>query len=210
MSWQNLANLSAPPLWSTMFSRVRTNVPAGTSYLMASPDLSQDPDASGFVSRLWNGREYVAYPQPMNRRQGAFDNIHIAPPMKAPRSIRERFGKPGFHLDSIAMAPFCIHDCLHMHWRWLPTGDKEKHLWGWSAAGPYTARGEPHIHEGLAHGNSAASETLAQWMQLGLRMLDEWPMPAGKSWAMFYWVLRYCRSGDTVRERLLEEGAPVP
>jgi hypothetical protein len=146
--WQNLKNLSGPPLWGSMFSRVRTDVPAGAGYLMASPQASQGEQGRGtpgFNSWLWNGSQYVAYQQTLMPRQGYFDNIHIAPPMKAPPSFLERFGKLGYHLDRIAMAPFCIHDCLHLHWRWLPTGPKEKHLWGWGESGPYTAEGEPHI-----------------------------------------------------------------
>ncbi|RKG73197.1 hypothetical protein D7W79_26205 [Corallococcus exercitus] len=63
---------------------------------------------------------------------------------------------------------------------------------------------------GASRATGGSTSGTGQWMHLGRQMLDEWPMPAGKSWAMFYWVLRYCRSGDTVRERLLEEGAPVP
>ncbi|MCY1041878.1 hypothetical protein OV208_11190 [Corallococcus sp. bb12-1] len=240
LAWQNLANLSFPPLWNGIFSRVKTNLPAGSGYLMASPELVEGP---GFNSYLFTGVEYKAWQQNLKARQGYFDNIHVAPPMKAPKSIRARLTQAQvdhYQLESIAMAPFCIHDCLHMHWRWLPAD--EKHLWGWDASRPYAIPGVPHIpahqhlrvevdaphaftysvhadtcldagrwqyvmHEGMAYGNSAADEQFAKMMHLGLQLLDKWPAPAQKSWAMFYWSLRYWHTEGAARERLLEDGA---
>lgn len=51
-------------------------------------------------------------------RQAAFDSIHLAPRMKADTLTEPPFNKPEFQLNSISMAPFCEHDCLHTHWRW--------------------------------------------------------------------------------------------
>lgn len=53
-------------------------------------------------------RKFVKAP-----RQGAFDNVHLAPKM-----VATVFGAPAIKLDDVAMAPFCIHDCLHAHVRW--------------------------------------------------------------------------------------------
>lgn len=48
-------------------------------------------------------------------RQGAFDNMHIAPRMRLSPQV---LVPPTLRTDDIAMAPFCVHDCLHMHFRW--------------------------------------------------------------------------------------------
>lgn len=49
-------------------------------------------------------------------RQGAFDNVHLAPKMKiAPKAY---VNAPGMQTERVSMAPFCVHDCLHMHFRW--------------------------------------------------------------------------------------------
>jgi hypothetical protein len=56
-------------------------------------------------------------------RQGAFDNLHVAPAMTIPPIGRfSRTADPifraGMNMDNVAMAPFCVHDCMHMHFRW--------------------------------------------------------------------------------------------
>ena len=52
-------------------------------------------------------------------RQGAFDNMHVAPRMRmSPNANILR----GLRTEDIAMAPFCVHDCLHMHFRWGMAG----------------------------------------------------------------------------------------
>jgi hypothetical protein len=91
-------------------------------------------------------------------RQGEFDNIHIAPRLKlmnvpfvVPRSAPypERGGydiedRPRWGLDDIAMAPFCAHDCFHMHWRWATFAEARSSL-GWGASGPYEVAGAPLV-----------------------------------------------------------------
>ncbi|MBC8167845.1 MAG: hypothetical protein H7Y20_18495, partial [Bryobacteraceae bacterium] len=72
-------------------------------------------------------------------RQGEFDNLHIAPRMILEQSqLKSNYGPsiaelaPTFgSLDSlepsgIAMAPFCVHDCLHMHVRWATWPGKNR------------------------------------------------------------------------------------
>ena len=85
------------------------------------------------------------------RRQGAFDNIHLAPSMRVSASFT---GVLQDILDKVYMAPFCEHDCLHTHWRW---GEftRETHTRGWSqpSAGatslvpgsPYSTVGAPMV-----------------------------------------------------------------
>lgn len=56
--------------------------------------------------------------------QGTFDNLHLAPRMKAHAVIgAPEMNDPKWQssldtLDTLRMAPFCEHDCMHTHWRW--------------------------------------------------------------------------------------------
>jgi hypothetical protein len=208
---------------------------------MVSPEL---PGGPGFNAYTWTGVEYRAHQQELMPRQGYFDNLHLAPPMMAPRSIRKAFeAQKQFELDAITMAPFCIHDCLHIHWRWYPA--EEKFVWGWDETGPYAIPGAPQIpvnqhlrielesthafaycvhadkgleagrwqyilHEGLAYGNNTTSEWNAKMMLFAAQFLDDWPLPAMRSWAMFYWFIRYWHKKGELQARLLEDGAPLP
>ena len=54
---------------------------------------------------------YEALTFTKEERQGEFDNVHLAPRMRVKLS-------DGTELRDIVMAPFCVHDCLHMHTRW--------------------------------------------------------------------------------------------
>lgn len=53
--------------------------------------------------------------------QGEFDNMHLAPRMQAPpyadKFLKHPDDRTAVGFDPISMAPFCIHDCLHTHWR---------------------------------------------------------------------------------------------
>ncbi len=56
--------------------------------------------------------------------QGTFDNLHMAPRMKMDQVIgTPQMNSPAWQphqdtLDTVRMAPFCDHDCMHTHWRW--------------------------------------------------------------------------------------------
>lgn len=94
-------------------------------------------------------------------RQGMFDNLHLAPRLRLMNIeevgdsdphhlIQPHFAidsRAKWHLDDIAMAPFCAHDCLHLHWRWGKFADKKWTL-GWDATGPYQKGGAPMVPEG--------------------------------------------------------------
>lgn len=73
-------------------------------------------------------------------RQGQFDNVHLAPRM------RLAFEQDGHRvtLDDIVMAPFCIHDCLHMHSRWSAM-HHDKHLLGFDGFTPHRVSGAPTV-----------------------------------------------------------------
>ncbi|MBL9024538.1 MAG: hypothetical protein JNL21_20250 [Myxococcales bacterium] len=97
-------------------------------------------------------------------RQGAFDNIHLAPRMRLKHGPNLKvvskhstsgsdsdIGKPsyrvsqsiiadGWRLRDVVMAPFCAHDCFHFHWRWSDTST-DMWTYGWGPLGPYTVSG---------------------------------------------------------------------
>jgi hypothetical protein len=92
--------------------------------------------------------------------QGTFDNLHVAPRMKAHQVLADpAMTTPPAHknwqasigaLEKINMAPFCEHDCMHTHWRWgsvfAPTPNRAT-LKGFApdAAAPrFTGTGKPY------------------------------------------------------------------
>jgi hypothetical protein len=98
-------------------------------------------------------------------RQGEFDNIHMAPTLRlngataalVARKVllglmededRVDITDPDSHehlrLNDISMAPFCVHDCLHTHWRWGTQLD-EKAVLGWNENGPNAKAGAPQV-----------------------------------------------------------------
>jgi hypothetical protein len=72
--------------------------------------------------------------------QGEFDNLHVAPGMKFTM-------KNGTVLQPIKMAPFCVHDCMHTHFRWgnfTPFSLPKSNL-GFTGRQPYTGTGSPLV-----------------------------------------------------------------
>lgn len=111
-----------------------------------------DPSArertiAGAVAVLNSVFTPVHEPRSINKqaRQGEFDNIHLAPRMRL--EVRPTYGsEPPDVLEDIAMAPFCVHDCLHMHLRWGTAGSPKKPLLGFSDNGaPHAKDGAPHV-----------------------------------------------------------------
>jgi hypothetical protein len=81
-------------------------------------------------------------------RQGEFDNIHIAPKMKLPASVVKKLPAswPASVREVSAMAPFCVHDCLHTHWRWGRMKlVSAKWTYGWNGDVPYKEPGAPMV-----------------------------------------------------------------
>jgi hypothetical protein len=96
--------------------------------------------------------------------QGAFDNIHMAPKMKMTADFDYiEFSRPteaktykarvkssptwksDLRMDKITMAPFCAHDCFHLHWRWGDNDADEPGAWGWGPERPFTEAGLPMV-----------------------------------------------------------------
>ncbi len=77
-------------------------------------------------------------------RQGAYDNLHLVPRMRAPAEVIEGNPYVAGQLSSIVQAPVCSCDCFHLHWRWGSEATKLSTL-GWSEEGPNTVPGAPMV-----------------------------------------------------------------
>lgn len=133
------------PLWDNIFDYYLPDPSPGTAKTVVEPTASKRliSGAIETVSIVTGG--YTAMPFEKWPRQGAYDSVHIAPKMTA--------GHPTVAPDPITMAPFCVHDCFHLHWRWggmwsrpgliVPNG---RELHGWNALGqPHTEPGAPMV-----------------------------------------------------------------
>ncbi len=101
--------------------------------------------------------------------QGEFDNIHMAPKLKMVRLTHLCYDpersrstiessrvvplnaipvddakRKELGLDDISMAPFCAHDCFHMHWRW-GAGASAKWACGWDDSSAHQVAGAPLV-----------------------------------------------------------------
>jgi hypothetical protein len=145
---KSLAGFGPPsPYWDDLFSATDPGVKTGA--VRAVDPLEKGGVISGAVQTLnFLEKSYTTRDLPRVPRQGAYDNIHTAPTMKASTAA----SNPGKFLDRIYMAPFCEHDCLHTHWRWAPHNTKRS-TFGWSASKkdpripgvPYARAGAPMV-----------------------------------------------------------------
>jgi len=109
--------LGPAPIWSNLFNYYLIDPPPGM-YTMVTPSLKgkerEFPDAVTVNQRAVPSfrRKVVKLPG-----QGEFDNLHLAPRMVVPEVLR-RLNPNLTGMDNVAMAPFCVHDCFHIHWRW--------------------------------------------------------------------------------------------
>ena len=158
------------PLWSNVFDYVVTD-PVGQLGLVTANDKNTtgsnwmrvvDPmkGARTIVGKI--KRETILHiPSLVDTanftkvaRQGEFDNLHVAPGMV----FNPLFEKKQ---DNIKMAPFCVHDCMHTHFRWgsfllfMPKSNK-----GFTGRQPYAEQDAPLVPSdqtvkiGLTSGNS--------------------------------------------------------
>jgi hypothetical protein len=134
---------SLPPIWSNIFDYYSTNpVAEGVrSVVMVDPSKTTTRVGTGAIEKL-NPAGYRAESVTKVPRQGEFDNLHIAPPMRAPERIARA---AGWHLDDISMAPFCWHDCFHFHTRWGATWTDKQALGFDESYNPYKVAGAPMV-----------------------------------------------------------------
>jgi hypothetical protein len=132
------------PFWDLFFSYYMIDPPNG-KYTMALPASRADrrviPEAvTLYHEHLPSGAQDVL----KLAGQGEFDSIHIAPRMRVPTSKKGAPPEIRASLDQIVMAPFCVHDCLHMHFRW-GSGSSAKQAKGWSGDTPFFGAGWPLV-----------------------------------------------------------------
>ena len=150
------------PFWSGVFSYYEVDPDVrlgGTPLHMVRRDRpsTRTEPSCGY-------RDLASSPQSYNSiqkrpRQGEFDNLHIAPRLRLnaafvtyraalawPPGERQydAISSSSMRLDQLAMAPFCSHDCFHVHWRWSPGGPRWTKGWG-SGIAPYSEVAVPMI-----------------------------------------------------------------
>lgn len=120
------ANTVGPalPHWENMFDYHEVD-PLGQG-LKAATVVEGDPASKRAKERRVSGLlKKGNAPADLRKmpRQGDFDNLHMAPRMEIPpigpfsRTADPRF-RASMQMDNVIMAPFCVHDCLHTHFRW--------------------------------------------------------------------------------------------
>ncbi len=149
-AWVTLGAAPNIPFWHNFFDHhevFETTKPAGARYWMVRRWATERtiPAAIGTLSSLPGAAGgYDAEDVLKVARQGAYDNIHMAPLMRAPATLVARYPDIESKLDRIVQAPVCSCDCLHMHWRWS-TEATSKHNCGWGPKGPHTVAGAPMV-----------------------------------------------------------------
>lgn len=163
-------SLAGPPLpfWCNIFNYYAVDPDAdpaltGRRIRMVRSDLGyrEQTDAAIISRELGpvDGAFVLAHPERSGRvtkvpRQAEFDNIHLAPRMRVRAKIdwamigsrRTLFTRPeDWKMDRVVMAPFCAHDCFHMHTRWSAIVGAETHVNGWNATGPYAESQAPMV-----------------------------------------------------------------
>jgi hypothetical protein len=253
---KSFRGLIPPPDWGTLFDYYDVSPPPGP-YVCAVPwkDRSRRTVPGAEVVRTdppfytrekdgWAGPPDDDPPSnrpPVSVRrekimkaagQGEFDNLHIAPKMvvrpefvTSTRVPKEKL----IGLDKITMAPFCFHDCMHMHVRWgADFSDAQNRGWV-NDETPNALAGAPlvppnqkvilnllsstsfeYIAEAqgvragtwqimLHHGASYALNT--KFKLNGVFLLD-WGNDVSVSrgdWALMYWILRWFTASDGVQ-----------
>ncbi len=144
---KNKTGLLPSPFWDDIFDCYLLGGKSGV-FKVVRPDKGARPvngavkvfDKIALLGKDYENRDFNRLP-----RQGAFDNIHVAPTITTTAKASE----PQFHTDKVYMAPFCEHDCLHMHWRWGKDYDAKQNL-GWSlSTGSGVVPGKPYMDAGV-------------------------------------------------------------
>ncbi len=137
------------PVWSNFFDYWDASPPTNKEFKVVDWSLGQrtvsgaiQRERSSATMRALSGiyessSDFVKF-----AGQGEWDNLHMAPRMKFTSTVQN--GSPT--IQNIVMAPFCVHDCFHTHFRWgtlagsLPMSNK-----GFSGRTPYATDGAPLV-----------------------------------------------------------------
>ena len=147
-------NLTPYPTWDNLFDYYWIDPPLRTEMKVVRRDRPHAREKTGLINEAVakptsRGTAHLAYKARTVKkvpRQGEFDNIHFAPKMKLPASVLRKV--PNDWPRETTMAPFCIHDCFHIHWRWGEPGIKStvpKWVHGWSKNAPHSVPGAPMV-----------------------------------------------------------------
>jgi hypothetical protein len=150
------------PFWSGIFSAYEIDPDSrlgGQRLKMVDTSKSSRRTVTGCGTRDLVGSPETLSDIEKMPRQGEFDNIHLAPRLRldacelevltpgligGPSHRRVPINAARMKLDPVVMAPFCSHDCFHMHWRWS-SQDTSAWVLGWGSAGPNTEPGVPMV-----------------------------------------------------------------
>ena len=145
-----------PPSWENIFEYYDTAPQLNQPFKVvdAARPRRERANANDIFSGILDTRpdtvvfDYRARSVVKVARQGEFDNLHLAPKMRAPMEMIENHPAFAQSMNNVSMAPFCIHDCMHTHWRWGDTGilGDKKFLRGWG--GTADNIGDPNQVEG--------------------------------------------------------------
>jgi len=141
------------PYWNNLFDYYWIDPPMGTEVKVVRRDRPLPRERVGLIKEVSigssRGSSWIAGYKPKlvkkAPRQGEFDNIHMAPKMKLPASVLRKI--PSNWPKETTMAPFCVHDCFHVHWRWGRGRVVGNPKWvrGWGEDAPYREIGAPMV-----------------------------------------------------------------
>jgi hypothetical protein len=132
------------PYWPRIFDWTHTNPNVGDEFVAVYPS-SEKPKERSFLDAVVvsDGDGEVLRTVVKVPRQGEFDSIHLAPTMRFNEGHRMH---PTWGYDRVVMAPFCVHDCFHVHWRWgLGLDQLRQWNYGWSENKSWDKKGAPMV-----------------------------------------------------------------
>ncbi|MBC8167212.1 MAG: hypothetical protein H7Y20_15250 [Bryobacteraceae bacterium] len=172
---RNQTGFPGLPHWDNIFDYYWIRPPAGKYTMVTPSDQGRERiirdgvtvhDRSSVLGREeTSDRDVRKLPG-----QGEFDNVHMAPGMVASQEVLEA-NEDLKGLDNVTMAPFCMHDCFHMHWRWS-VGFDDTYNKGWSGQTPYAVAGAP-----LVPGNQGVTLELLNSVTVRYTATAENPFP---------------------------------
>ncbi len=191
------------PLWSNIFDYYQLD-PLGQSIRnatmvdgdpssprakvrKASHLVQKEKPGISFTPTFYEDVDLVKQP-----RQGDFDNLHLAPRMSVRRDPANKktfdpIFRASLDFNNVSMAPFCIHDCLHMHCRWGIFKDIPKSIKGFdNNFNPNTVDGAP-----LLPHNQSVRITLFPPAGFGYEGIVHGPVQAGRWHVIFHHGLGY-------------------
>jgi hypothetical protein len=210
--WPGDASFPPSPRWDTMFAHyLLPPGAAGKSFEVVGrqPGRIDTGNNRRSYDRATSG--YAATPAVEKvARQGAFDNIHVAPSML--------FSGSGLTLPNAFMAPICQHDCLHTHWRWGDSFGEPRNC-GWGNGGPYTVPGAPMVPLNQtvdlsvsAGGNGFTYRTTSRSAPVGVPQMafhHGGAFATGKPSTVLTWALSELEAAQLVSDKYIDVARPL-